>query len=201
MGRSFAVYECLTDGEDPAGAYARNPYLFLSAAVVRKSITGPGLPAAGLTWTYAYGPTNNCWNGPSWAQGVLCTPASPTVRLVNVTDPEGDVTRHTFGNKYDHNEGLLLRTEVGWNGTSALRTVDVEYGLPTAAPYAAFKGESIRLNGDVEMTGYTHPQRKVVTTQQGRIFTWEVAPGCNGYAYCFDAFARPTKVIKWSTAP
>jgi len=201
LGRSYAFSECLTDGEDPAGAYARNPYLFLTAAVVSKTITGPGLPAAGLTWNYSYGPTNNCWSGPSWAQGILCTASSPTVRLVNVTDPEGDVTRYTFGNKYNVNEGLLLRTETGWNGASALRTTDIEYGLPGAAPYAAYKGESIRLNGDVEMTGYTHPQRKVVTTQQGRTFTWEVAMGCGGTSYCFDAFARPTKVIKSSTAP
>ena len=118
-----------------------------------------------------------------------------------MTDPKGDVTRYTFGNKYNDNEGLLLRTESGWNGTTALRTTDVEYGLPTAVPYSAFKGESIRLNGDVEMTGYLHPQRKVVTTQQGRTFTWEVAAGCSGYAYCFDAFARPTKLVKTSVNP
>lgn len=200
LGRSYAVYECWTDGEDPAAAYAHNPYLFLSAAVVSKTITGPGLPA-GLTWRYSYGPTNNCWNAGSWAQGVLCTPASPTTRQVLVTAPEGDVTRYTFGNKYNDNEGLLLKTEYGWNGASALRTVDIEYGLPTAAPYAAFKGESIRLNGDAEMTGYPHPQRKVVTTQQGRTFTWQVASDCAGVPYCFDAFVRPTKVVKSSATP
>ena len=71
--------------------------------------------------------------------------------------------------------------------------------LTTAAPYAAFKGESIRLNGDVEMTGYPHPQRKVVTTQQDRTFTWQVAADCTGVPFCFDAFVRPTKVIKSST--
>ena len=198
LGRSYATYECWTDGEDPAGAYAHNPYLFLSAAVVSKTITGPGLPTAGLTWSYSYGPTNNCWNATS-AQGVLCTANSPTTRQVLMTAPEGDVTRYTFGNKYNDNEGLLLRTEYGWNGTSALRTVAIEYGLPTAAPYAAFKGESIRLNGDVEMTGYPHPQRKVVTTQQDRTFTWQVAADCTGVPFCFDAFVRPTKVIKSSS--
>lgn len=198
LGRSYAVYECTSDGDDPSAAYPRNPYLFLTAAVISKTITGPGLPA-GMTWNYGYGPTNNCWNGPSWAEGILCTASSATTRMVDVTDPEANVTRYTFGNKYNDNEGLLLKTEYGWNGTAALRTVSVEYGLPSATPYAAFHGQSIRLNGDVEMTGYPHPQRKVVTTQEGRTFTWEVATGCSGYLYCFDAFARPTKVVKRSS--
>ena len=199
LGRSYAVYECTTDGTDPSTAYAHNPYLFLTAAVVSKTITGVGLPAGGLTWSYSYGPTNNCWGGPSGVQGVLCTATSPTVRLVNVTDPHGDTTRYTFGNKYNDNEGLLLTTESGWNGSSALRTTSIDYALPYAAPYASFQGGSIRTSGDVDMTGYPHPRRKVVTTQQGRTFTWEVASDCAGVPYCFDSFTRPTKLIKTST--
>lgn len=63
LGRSKAIYECLSDTTDPGDAYDRYPYLFLTAAVVKKTITGPNLPASGLIWSYAYGPTNNCWDG------------------------------------------------------------------------------------------------------------------------------------------
>lgn len=50
------------------------------------------------------------------------------------------------------------------------------------------------------MSQYHAPQRKVVTTQQGTVFTWQVDATCggNGTTLCFDTFARPTKVTKGS---
>ena len=155
-----------------------------------KKVTGPALPAAGHQWTYSYGPANGCW----YPGTSGCNASSPTTRTVSVTDPQGAVTRYTFGNRFTVDEGLLLKTESGWNGTTALRTVEMTY---------ATMGDtwSIRTRGDAIIAGLKHPQRKVVTTQQGRTFTWEVASDCSGIPYCFDAFARPTKVIKSSTAP
>ncbi|WP_297178370.1 hypothetical protein [Thermomonas sp.] len=198
FGRSHLAYNCVTDGDDSITARPADPYLFMSAAVVGKTITGPGLPAQGLHWSYVYGPTNNCWAG-TYSQGVACTANSPTTRSVIVTDPDGSQTRYTFGNRANVDEGLLYTTESGWNGSGALRTTEITYAEPNTAPFGPFDGWSLRGNGDYAITSRIRPQRKVVTTQQGRSFVWEVASDCAGMPYCFDAFARPTRVIRSST--
>ncbi|MGE4336804.1 MAG: hypothetical protein AB7E55_12625 [Pigmentiphaga sp.] len=199
FGRSGVYRECmhLLDNQE----YAIEPYLFNGFAVISKTITGPALPAAGLTWSYSYGPPNNCWlnvNG-GISGGTVCTASSPSTRMVSVTDPGGSVTRYTFGNRYKFNEGLLLKTEYGWNGTDALRTVTIDYADPEAMPYASSNGRSLRHMGDYDITGFLRPQRQVTVAQQGRTFTWQVAADCSGIPYCFDALARPTKTIKAST--
>jgi hypothetical protein len=200
MGRSWVVRECTQDGDDPG--HAIEPYLFLGLSVTSKKITGAGLPTEGLSWSYIYGDANNCWDPNVYNPGpgaVLCNASSPQTREVVVTDPDLGQTRYTYGNRYKFNEGLLLKTEYGWNGTSALRTVTTEYADPTAAPYAAFQGISIRSKGDRDITSKPRPQRQVTTVQQGRTFTWKVATDCAGLPYCFDTYARPTKVMKFST--
>ncbi len=111
------------------------------------------------------------------------------------------MNRYSFSNRFQANEGQLVKTESGWDGTTALRTVDTTLADATAAPYGSYNGESPRSRGDTMSSSYKSPQRKVVTTQQGRIFTWEVATGCVGMPYCFDAYARPTKVVKTTSTP
>jgi hypothetical protein len=202
MGRSWVFRECVPPYGD-SSEHAAEPYLFLALSVTSKKITGPGLPTAGLTWSYVYGSPNNCWDPNVYNPGtgaVLCTASSPTTRQVSVTDPDLVTTRYTYGNRYKSNEGLLIKTEFGWNGTSALRTVTTTYADPTAAPYAAYQGTSIRSNGDRDITSKVRPQRQMTTVQQGKTFTWEVAAACAGVPYCFDSYARPTKTVK-SSAP
>jgi hypothetical protein len=198
LGRSHLAFNCVTDGADPTSARPTDPYLYLSAAVVSKTFTGSGLPTTGITWSYSYGPTNNCWDG-SYSEGIACTSASPTSRQVIATDPDGSQTRYTFGNQANVDEGELYKTESGWNGTTALRTTEISYANVGAAPYGAYDGWSPRGNGDFAMTSKVRPQRQVTISQQGRTFTWQVAAGCGGMPYCFDAFARPTKVTKTSS--
>lgn len=202
FGRSAVYRECIHQYPyDGSNEYAREPYLFGGFSVVSKTITGPGLPAVGQTWTYAYGPPNNCWLDPGGgvSTGTVCTPNSPSTRTVSVTDPDGIVTRHTFGNRYMVNEGLLLKVEYGWNGTTALRTVDYTYADPEAAPYGSSNGRSLRNMGNYDITGFMRPQRLVTTTQQGRTLVWQVAADCSGIPYCFDALARPTKIVRTSS--
>ncbi|RZA12299.1 MAG: hypothetical protein EOP93_22205 [Lysobacteraceae bacterium] len=201
FGRSWVTRQCMAT---PGGMdeFAVEPYLFASLAIASKKISGPGLPAAGLSWTYAYGAPNQCWaySAGAGTGGVPCTANSPVTRSTVVTDPDGGRVRYTFGNRYEIDEGLLLKEEHGWNGTSALRTVAFEYADPEAPPYAALNGASIRNQGDYDITSLKRPQRKVTTIQQGRFFIWEVATGCGGLPYCFDADARPTQVVKSSGA-
>lgn len=195
MGRSWVPAECVSDSSGPI--YAREPIAYYNFAVIGKTITGPGLPISGVSWSHAYGPTNGCWS--SGIGTPLCTGASPKTRTVSVTGPGGDVTRYTFGNQFFANEGRLLKIESGWNGSAALRTVETTYGDPYAAPYANFYGGTPRSRGDALITSFKMPPRMTVTAQQGRTFTWEVATGCGGAPYCFDTFARPTKVIRSSS--
>jgi hypothetical protein len=195
MGRSWVPLSCVTD-DSGTPIYAAEPKTFFKLVLTAKKITGPGLPAAGNQWTYAYGPGNGCW----YPGTSGCNASSPVTRTVSVTDPDSSVTRYTFGNHFTVDEGLLLKTESGWNGTTALRTVETTYGVMNAAPYGGDTW-SVRSRGDAIIAGLKHPKRKVVTTQQGRTFTWEVAADCSGVPYCFDAFARPTKVIESSVNP
>jgi len=189
LGRSWVGQSCVYYGSEPL--YDIEPVNFYTLAMLTKKITGPGLPTTGLSWTYVHGPENACSSD--------CTASSPISRMVSVTNPDGEVTRYTFGNMLMTNEGQLLKVESGWNGTTALRTVDTTYAAWNAAPYSNFYGGSPRGRGDYVTSNYPFPKRKEVTTQQGRTFTWEVATGCSGVPYCFDTFARPTKVVKSSS--
>lgn len=199
FGRSGVYRECIKLSDDQE--YPVEPYLFGGFAVISRTITGPGLLAAGQVWNYSYGPPNNCWIIPQGTVGggVACSSDSPSTRTVAVTDPDGHVTRHTFGNRYKVNEGLLLKTEYGWNGAAAERTVTIDYADPEAAPYAPSNGRSLRHMGDYDITGFLRPQRQVTVVQQGQTFTWQVAADCSGMPYCFDTLARPTKIVKSST--
>ncbi|MDE2382210.1 hypothetical protein [Thermomonas sp.] len=195
MGRSWVPRECIYDLDSGYPSYAVEPAGYLNFAIISKNITGPGLPASGALWAYGYGPNNGCFV----YGGSPCTASSPTTRSMTVTAPDGVVNRYTFGNRFAVNEGLLLRIDEGWNGTSAARTVETTYADPNAAPYAVFSGSSIRQRGDTLISSDVMPKRQITTTQQGRTFTWKVASDCSGVPYCFDTFGRPTKIIKTST--
>ncbi len=194
IGRSWVNPQCVFNDLEPI--YAMVPGEYFTFALVGKTVTGPGMPTSALSWDYSYGPANSCW-----VQGgsPLCSASSPTTRTVSVTDPAGQVVRYTFGNVAYGNDGLLLKTEHGWTGSSAQRTVDIVYADSNAAPYAPFYGGTPRGRGDTRLSSEKVPQRRVVTTQQGRTFTWEVAADCSGVPYCFDTFARPTKVVQTSS--
>ena len=194
MGRSWVPPGCFYDEATFEPSYLLEPVGFYRVAVTSKTITGPGLPAP-LVWSYGYGPANGCMMTGGAGAG-SCTASSPTTRTVTVTDPAGTVTRRTYGNRYASNEGLLLKTEYGWNGSTALSVVENEYGDGLAAPYGAYGGGSVRMRGDTFMTSYQRPIRRVSTTQQGRTLIWQVASDCTGAPYCFDAYARPTKIVK-----
>lgn len=187
-GRSYVPKSCwyeFTYG----GMLVLIPNVFEVLAIQSKKISGPGLPTAGLTWRYAYGPSNQ-----SWLQD--CPNNScPQSREVSITDPAGQVQRLTFGNRHRVNEAQLLRVDHGWDAAtqSALRTETHEYApvltTPTAPnPYPALIGYSYVESGDSYLSTLLLPLRRRVTQQQGVSFTWE--------ASAFDEFARPTTVTR-----
>jgi hypothetical protein len=199
-GRSWVPMECrdLVPSPQILGGYAYYPRLFGAWSIIQRKLTGPGLPSQGQVWTYTYGPPNHCWLSSYSGATLPCNSNSPTTKTVDVTAPDGAVTRYTFGNRYEENEGLLLRLDEGWNGSGGLRTVVNTYAAYDAGPYPSFIGLSLQARSDAPMSARYRPLRATSVTQQGRVFTWEVATGCGGAPYCFDERARPTKVVKSS---
>ena len=190
-GRSYVPKRCIPPESSPSTySHADVPFLFNTVAITEKKISGPGMSSPSI-WTYTYGPPNN-----SWLEN--CGGGCTSTKTVEVVGP-GEWTRYTFGNRYKYNEGKLLTTETGSGPLSILQTQSTTYLMATSGQaYPDHLGWSLYSRGD-HMAEWHFPAIQRTTVQQGRSFTWQVATGC-AYGYCFDQFARPTKVIK-SSAP
>ncbi len=192
-GRSQVPLAC--ENYDPANSmegYSRYPAEFLVPSLISKVLSGPGI--ASQSWAYAYGPANNCYlPGGSWPSvGIRCATGAASTKTTSVTAPDGAVTRYTFGNRYQVDEGQLLRIDEGWNGSTALRTTINTYAAPNAGPYPNPIGNSIQPRNDGYLGARHTPKQGQVVTQQGTTFTYAV----NG----FDVHARPISVTR-SSAP
>lgn len=152
-----------------------NVVSFISLALTRKSLSGPGIPDS--SWRYVYLPAIG---------GTLPCNGCAGTRAVEVTDARGFVTRHVFGMRWRDNEGQLLQTDEGWNGSSALWTTSYRYRPADAGPYPSENGYSYNFAGDGVFHQKHRPEDRKVVTQQGSTFTWEAGE--------FDQAARPVRV-------
>ena len=118
-----------------------------------------------------------------------------------VTGPNATWLRYTFGNSYRYNEGKLLKVEQGSSASSILRTTTTTYQLALSGqPYANPIGTTPQLRGDSFTAEYLRPRISQVIAQDGASFTSAVDTGCTGSGiHCFDAFARATRVKKFSS--
>lgn len=186
-GRSYVYRNCVGSYLPDSGtyyAYAYRPYVFDVVSLKTRVISGPGLPTQ--VWRYEYGPTNH-----SWSQN-CASGACPGTKFVDVIDPDGVRSRHTFSNRWQLLEGKELSVEVFDLAGALMRRTDYVYKTdPTGQPYSATIGSEGYLRGDQAATKFD-PISKVTTTQQGTNFNYEVVT--------YDDFARPTKVTK-SSAP
>ncbi|MDX1998642.1 MAG: RHS repeat-associated core domain-containing protein [Thermoanaerobaculia bacterium] len=175
---------------------SKTPMVYKAASLMSKQISGPGITP--LTWTYAYQPSWS-WNPTgysddcTWA-GADCTKTSAT----EVTGPDGTVTRSVFGNDYFRTAGQLQSVEVRSGGTT-VQTTTYAY-LPDAVGQIFPdrlgwdpNGRSNRLE-----TEKLRPQRLTTITRDGASFHSEVEL-CGAGTYCFDTFARATKIRKHSS--
>ena len=176
-GRNGVPDNCIGDGIPNSVGKALKSRMSTVFALTKKEIWGPGLPT--MTWLYSYDTFY-----PGWLSCAVCTGYPATVL---VTDPEGDVTRHTFGNTFQVNEGQPLKVESGWNGSSALRTVETRYSNAFPNPVGISEQDA----GDGGTTTRHVPVDRRVTTQQGTTFTYLVNS--------FDGKARPTSVTRSSS--
>lgn len=156
------------------------PIYYFTNSLTTKSISGPGLST--LTWNYEYGPGNGSF---SPCNGCV------TSKTVSVTDPNGEVTRYTYGNQYFVSEGKLEQTDVGWNGSSALRTTSIVYAPVGTPGFPVQDGVSDEMVGDGGSDQKNRPIQTRTTTQQGETFTW--------HANDFNVLARPANVVRSSS--
>jgi len=195
-GRSYVPNSCVM-GSGGRVLYAIIPQTFDVLSLVSKQISGPGIPTA--TWSYSYSAAVG-----SWAENCPTSTSCARTKTVTITGPD-DWQRMTFGTKLFEDEGKLLKTERGGSASNILRVDETTYQTTVAGQiYPALLGQSPNGRGD-GMSQYLMPERKRITRQQGRTFTWDVPAACapngaTGTQWCFDRFGRPTKVVK-SSAP
>ncbi|WP_337053403.1 RHS repeat domain-containing protein [Pseudoxanthomonas sp. USHLN014] len=192
MSRTWVPRECLSvDGISTDQFYAYYPKESYAMALVSKSITGPGLPSAGYSWTYAYDETAGCWipsSVPSNATAApKCTASTPALRTTTVTKPDGSIDKLMYGNRFRVNEGQLLSQQSALSGGAALRTETRTYAAPDAGPYPAYIGYSIQPRGDGNYASQYHPLNGRLIQQEGTSFSWTTT---------FDSFARQLEVTR-----
>ncbi|WP_426075172.1 RHS repeat domain-containing protein [Janthinobacterium sp. DSP2-3-3] len=175
---------------DQTSQYLRYTRYYDVYSLTEKVIAGPAVSTQ--SWKYFYGQPNASWDD---AGNVADS------KIVNVKGPDNDVTRYTFGNRFQRNEGQLLKTEFGLvdlqaeSGGTPLRSVETRYRQPDSAnPYPEYAGISDQWRGDGLMSSRFLPVDQRITEQQGVSFVWEVANGASGY----DHFARPLSVVRSS---
>lgn len=177
-GRSGVPQMCFGDAIPNSTGWAYFSRFSTVYALTEKTISGPGLPT--MSWRTSY----DTWY-PAWDDCNACTSDDAKVR---VTDPEGDVTVYTFGNVFNVNEGLLLRTETGGGGGSFLRASETRYITNRPVNSIGTSG----LTGWVGSLSTRHvPQDKRTISQQGASFVWE--------ATAFDGMERPISVTRSSS--
>lgn len=181
-GRSYVPSSCtpVTDRETIPG-------LFGNFALVRKEFSGPGI--ATNAWSYAYSPAVSSAARDACAASQTCANS----KWVTVTDPDGNLTRYTFSNRWGESEGELLKEEQYQGTATLLRTEQNTYATATHGPYPSLVGEVLSgYASNIAKQQTWHPLKARATTQQGTVFTYSVN--------AFDIRARPTSVTK-SSAP
>ncbi len=183
--RTYVERRCLFHplGRQTVGALW--PRMTSSQTLMSKTVTGPGLPT--LTWQYAY----------SGAMGWLPCTGCPDRKTVFVTEPDGSRTEHDYGIRWRVNEGQLLTTREGWNGTQWLRVTEHRYRQPVGGvdPFPDQIGASTQPNRTDWLGMRFRPLDRKQVQHPGTAFTWEVALGAAG----FDELARPLTVTRSST--
>lgn len=166
-------------------AYAYHPPRYAAVSLQSKTISGAGMTTQ--QWHYAYSAPVDC------SGGGTC-PGTSTTEVTGPTHWE----RHTFSNRFQDAEGMPEKVQTGGSAASILSTKQSAYLTnATGQAFVARIGISPFARGDHSSEKFA-PVYSQTTTQQGRLFSWQVPTGC-GTGYCFDVFARPKTVIKSSS--
>jgi RHS repeat-associated protein len=192
QGRTYVERICTYYGGS-LGMYSNgnvHPRSVAVQALTRKQISGPGM--ATLEWRYRQGSNNAETLHGTWG---VCTPnpSNPSAcpinsKVVEVLEPNGSVSRHTFGIHWRVNEGQLLRTEEGGPAGAPLKTTDIRYRTAAGQAYPDGWGSSPRFTTDLVSTR-NRPEDLRRITQQSVQFRREVQADSAG----FDFRVRPLR--------
>ena len=166
----------------------REAPLFFTASVLSETISGPRI--APKKWNFKYSPAKIEY----CANNVNCTGGSQnSPKWVDITNPEGNRTRHYYDNKKGATEGKLVKQEVYQGTSTLLRSVAMTYASRSAGPWPANVGTALRMHSpynalDILKSETITPVRTVETTQLDSKFSMVVDE--------FDAFARPKTVTR-----
>lgn len=142
------------------------PAVYDVIALVKKQITGPGLPGAPnvLTWAVDYA-------GCSSSSTNSCNDTTKTT----VTDPRSNKTEYTFGTKYGSggsgNEGQLLEKKIGASSTSYAQDETYDYFPASGQSYPAVLGTPSESRGDVSAISSLRPVKTRTIKRDGATYT------------------------------
>lgn len=202
--RTRVPKQCSAWATGPTTGYyqLKIPNFFDIYSLQSKQITGPGLPS--MTWSYNY---DQVWTLGFCRTNGFCMdfPPCPTCapagqKFVTVTNPDGSLSRHSFGVQYGINEGRLFKAETLSAG-AVMRATENVYHTPVAADLVPASMASQLSSASFDpLADKVIPVRSTVITQDGATFSRNVVAGCQGAGtYCFDALARPTATTKLSS--
>jgi len=183
----------------PGNCFANNPNAtakiegaisaFVTPSLFEKTVTGPGI--ASQTWSIFYAPS---W---SWANACTagnCANSSET----RITNPDGVLQRYTFGNDYDANAGQLLDIKIESGGIVRKQITNTYIGSSAGQAFA----NSYGIDPHAGNNPFANKIRPLIATriiQDGTSFETAVDNCGSASTYCFDAFARPTRMVSGNT--
>ncbi len=196
--RSYVLSACNVPTQPGEQSFESVSTRFLAYSLLSRTQQGPGLAPA--TWSYHYPSAQSSASHDPCAATQTCQATT----YVEVTDPDGNRTRHTFSTRWGTTEGQLLSVEQYQGAGILLSSTTYDYAASDLGPWPAQVGISLNdqfFTNTAKLEAWM-PLRKTTTVRQGRTFLWEVPSTCGGTGQeaCFDAFGRPTRVIR-SSAP
>lgn len=156
-------------------------------SIVRKEITGPGLPR--MTWSYGYEPPQT---GRANFLGSSYCSACDHDKSTFVVNPDDSVTEHLFGALWNHNEGIPLGSRTRNAAGQLVREELLSYVTDAEARTMPFNDEfGIFTLSDNTAVLKNRPLKQKTINQDGVSFRSSVAS--------FDHLARPLSTTKSST--
>lgn len=177
--------------DNSCSANAPHPYALFteSFALTRKSIDNRVDPAATDVWAFGNGPVDDA------AAESLCPGCGP-LRVADISQPDGSVRQHFFGDELGTNEGRLMLVRTLSPAGEALSSEFTKYAWSMApgaflppAPYAQTFGTFG--TSDDPLAYYRNPVVGRVITRQGTDYVRRME---------VDAYERPERVRKYSGA-
>lgn len=185
-------------GSGGSGLYNYTPVRFDTVALVKKQITGKGLPASSAPFVGGYQWIYEITEQPKgrYSNEVSCTAplgfSCGDVRKVKVTAPDGTWTISTFGVRYGIDEGQIKGVETFNAAGTSVRNETFDYADPTTpppgvtTPFPDRMGKYTQPRGDVFSAEAVRPQWLRLLNQDGVLFTRKTN--------AFDIYAKPLEV-------